>query len=1345
MDSRETSDIINKKNNDVESNDDAPEFTKDIRKKSHKEELNIPLDINYDSLNTFTANVPIESNGIYKEPSVISEEKERPSYFETAAAQFKHMNDTWHLLHAGYTQTQKPLLTPPDPNFNPKDFEENFVNIKPEYYNYLLDSQSEQDMNFRLNRIYREQKLQEDIENGSWIPYLVGGGFGMATDLTNLIPFVSWAKYANWGKTILMSMARAAPGMVAYGAVSSAAEQLDSINGNFSDFLTNAIVATTFGTVLFGLGGVASLSADKLALWDLKKFAKEGLDGINWKLKVDKNNKVTGMEAFDETGTLSADKVKIAQDMADSTFSKTGVFKVPYLNTALINFLGNRYFGSPIISMLNSTYKVVRYVADLSYDHGLWTEGMDKGKPNPDKFFTLMKETFSEIRAQRAQINAMYLERNGFDISSPTVQGVIKSGLYAREKISALVGQKGNATIPLETFYNEIETVLHSEVSSQHAPVNDAAALLRKSMDKYYREWRTAYNLPDDWLPPITAKGYLMRVYDTNFLNNNEGKWIKVISDELKNQDNLIIQYMEPIKQLESQIADHIEQHAILTKKPNVSDAEIKISSDELEALRIKKSAEEEKLQNEIRSNSNLHLLSDDWHALSADEAAELKLLLRPRDVAQTKVDELKQVISQLQTNVGKAKSASLKGKTAQTAQKHQAAQETSEAVLKKAKEDLIEAQLELSKEEQILQGMAARGQIDRKFYTVNPKSNIVKFKEPGERLKFRKTYHEQEGYIADEEAAHKFREEHAKAYYDTITNQTAEDTINQIMGKFTGNTAENHTKERTLNIPDKVLYDNKFLTKDLMAKVANYQSWLARRTHLKNVYRNATLEGGFENLIKVADEEFQAKRTILNDQKSNIENDLLNANLTENEKKKLEKKLEKANKELTKETKRFNRAKFQLNFMYEKMMGISRLSKGAKQFESAAKSAAVASNLGFLFYTFITDLSANGLKHGILPFLHSALYPMIESMGGILKTANSESFRNGCAALNLALQHVSAATTERNIGLETNPTLNLGKIPAALEWLAHVGSNFSLANAGENMLQRFTSNIAQSEIIRISHAILKGTESKRDIRWYLRYGLDPKEDAEKIVKAFKADGGGKTFLGSYQSNFWHWQDMPTANKVSKATFRATHDTVINAHSFDTPFWTDSNGAMGVMGPIFKGFNGWAFASLNRYVVPMMQKPDATQFIGVIGMLAAGALVSPTRRMAVGEDPYPPGMTQEQWMYEVLSDSAFFSYFMTVLNDANVLTQGGLLGDLKNDKYRDRTRAGLLGPTIGNANSMANFFTALASGQMNQSDALKMARMIPLVNSSWTWWMSKKLIESFDLPKNRYVAERQKG
>ena len=1307
-------------------------------------EMNVP----FSPIDHTIAQVPINpALAAFGYPSVEAPKKEI-GYIEGSLANWEDKNETWRLAHGGWDRAEDYLDSYKDPNFNPLQFTDKFINIKTEYQPYLLASENEEQMNFRLKRIQHEQWLDDTVKNGSWMQWLTGGALAIPTDLISYIPVIGAVKYASMGKTATMAIARAIPGGAAFGTLGSLGKQTDLINGNMKDFLNDAVIRSVFATALFSVAGPAGLALDKLDLWKLQSYVGDAIKGVGYKLKLSEKGEVQGLHAYDMTpdGSVGADKVQLAQDKADSAFYKNGLFKIPYLGTATEKLMSNPLFGSTALSMLLSPYSTVRTVLDLAVDHGMITKGLAEGKEKAVPFFTQIQKTVAHIRQEQNIFNALHMERNGVNSTNYVAQNIRRAGMAARQKslemIDAEIGDRAY-TSP-EQFMEEIQQVMHSGEPHSEGAVNEAARMFKTSMDSYYKDFRIAFNLPEDWLPPITSAQYLMRVYDTNFLQKNlsgENGWISVISNELRNQDNSIIQNMQPIWDLEHEITAQKNAHDLLLKRSGITDNEIKISSDELEDTISRKKVLEERLQNEIRSNPNLHLLADNWHDLSADEAESLKLFLRPKDNAQKKVDEIKEIISHLQTNIGKSKAASLKGKTSATGQKHQAAKEVSEEVLIKAKQDLAEAKKELDIETKILYEMAHRGEINRRFFNIDPKTNKVTYKDPSERLKFRDVYHSvraggEHRYVSEEEA-HGLREVHAKAYYDSIMNQTAEDTINQVMSRYTGNGAENHIKSRSINIPDQVLYDNNFMTKDLLSKVANYKMWLARRTHLKNTYKNVTIEGGFEPILGELQEQFDKVLVSLSEDKSKIQEKLSNKDLSAKEKNKLEEGLKQADYKINQNQKDFNRGKEQVQFAYEKMMAISKLSQKGKVITATIKAINVAANLGFLPVAMITDLAGNTLKQGVVPFIQAGVYPTIQSLFGLLKTHDSQSFRECFGALNLGLHHIGNTTASRQMDLATNPYLNLGRIPEFANKVAHFSSNINLTTTIDNYLQQVTSSVAQSNVIRHMTAFAEKRLTPADRMWLNKYGLNPEKDSEKILKAFKKDGGGTNRLGGYQSNFWHWEDTETANKVSDAVFRSTHDTIISANSLDAPIWLDENGLLGMMAPIIRGFKGWAFASLNRYLIPTLQQPDAQKLIGFALMTASAALVSPSRRMARGQSPYREGQTTAQIIAEILMDSSQFAWLSESLNDANLISNGALLRDLKNDKYFDRTMIGIMGPTFSNGNKLKNFVEAMATGNMNEKDTMGMASMIPIINSLYGYNASQHIIQSFGMPKYR--------
>lgn len=1266
---------------------------------------------------------------------------ETPGYFEGSLAYLKDSHTTYQIAHGAWAAGEDYMEGYKDPNFNPLQHLDKFLNVRLEYQPYLLAAENERQMNFRLERIQREQSIDDSVKNGTWMQWLTGKGLSLI-DPINLIPIIGEMKYSSVGKTALNTVIRNAPGGIAYGLSVAAGKNLEKINGNMQDFMVDSFVNSIFATALFAGPAVGAIVADKLALWEMKSVVADRINGIGYKLKVGEEGKVEGFQAYDMTGNeaMNAMKVKLAQDKADTVFAKSGFFKIPYVGTATEKLMSNPAFGSLALSMLTSPFQTASLVIDRAYEHGIITKSLEKGEAQPIKFFTLLKQSLQEIRQEQNIFNALLMQRNGIDSKNYIAQNLRRGGLYARQKTLEMIqGELGDKVyISPEEFMQEIEQVMHSGESAENGAINEAAAMFKKSMDNYYRDFRLAHGLSEDWMPPRTANQYLMRVYDTSYMNGKFDVWQDVISNELKRQDDLILKHTAPIRDVEAKIENNIAKQEEYIADVNTPDAKKEFVARELMALKAQKKALEEDLQNQIRENPDLAILADDWNGFSAKEAEELKALTKRRDIAAKEIEIQKKKIAAVKEQAKKREQAALKNRTTKGAQANKRKSEIGLESIKKEEEHLAKLELELEEEEKKLQEMAYAGKINKRFIYKKADEANWHFRNPDERIKFRKTYHEEPGGIRlSESEAHDARIEHAKAYYDTIMNQTAEDTINQVMAKFTGNAAENHIKERTMMIPDQVLYDNKFMSKDLLAKVANYKVWLARRTHLKTAYSQASLEGGFKPIAKMLHDEFDAKREALYSAKAKVEEMLAQKDLPADKKKAIEKDLAKVEKAIKKNSAAFKKAKNQITHVYEKMMGMSKLGSTAKSVVSGVRSFNAFASLGFLPATMITDLTGNGLKQGLVPFIQSGLYPYIQSLGGLLATHDSASLRGTAGALNLALHHIGNSSAARQLDLATNPYLNLGKIPEALDKISHFASNISFTTSIDNQLQRITSAVAQSNVIMHMMAWEKGTLTKADRMWLNRYGLDPEKDGPAILKAFRQDGGGTNKLGGYMSNFWHWKDLESANKVSNAVFRSTEDTIISANALDSPMWLDENQLLNVMGPIIKGFKGWAFASLNRYLIPTMQAPDAQKLMGFALMTASAALVSPSRRMAKGESPYREGQTATQIAAEILMDSPQFAWLSEGLNDLNLISGNYLLGELRNDKNYNRTLVGILGPTGSNLNKLHGFVTALATGNMNQYDADRMASMIPVANSLYGFKASQFLIENSGLPKRR--------
>jgi len=1354
----------------------------------HVPNSNIPFDLNY----TFSPNAPttMSSDNGYGTSSVEKGMQDTsPGFLKTVAAEAYEFNSTAEGLHGGYTGMEHPgqpttlhqaIFDQPDtysdiaPNgWTPNSQPEMFYDIKPEYNSYLMDSKGPKDLEYRRDRVQSEQEHDNTLANGSTFARIIGGLAGAITDPVSYIPIAGWVKYAKFAPTMLKSAARALPGVTTAGILQAGGREIDKVNANLQDFVIDSAVNSISGLAIFGGLGVGALALDKMELWSLKDISKSYIKGIDFKHVMDEKGEITGIKAFDNTGSLSAAEVSYAQELANSSFEKSGFFKIPYLGDAVLSIKSYPGIGSPLLNMLNSSYQTVRGFIDRAADHSIVTKGQAEGDVKPKSFEFFMKREFADLRSISAQMNALHMKRMGIDIKNRPISDVTQIGLGLYNKSLKVLGKDMDKTgyISRDDFHDEVQQVLTSETPSEHAAVNDAASMIRGKIDTTYKNYLKAYNLPEDIFPPKTAAGYLMRVYNTDYLNVNKDKWVSTISDWLKESDATINDRMQPINELQQQIKDFKSSHDLAFKELGKRQLQLhpsrEITYPEEEGISIRdfvepinKSREthlipysdiyetyngmnqklkylKDTLQNELRSNPELAIHVDNLHALSADESKELTDLLKPKVTLKKQIEKQKSIISDLKNKRSQDLSVAKKSKTVESAKPKAEKHAVSDEKVTNAEDDLHELNIKLQDMEYDLYDKVRNGEINpRLFYP-----STHQFKDVNDRLKFRDTYG------SDIE-----RQNHAKAYYDSIMHLKPEDIVNDVMGRVTGNSSENHLKRRTLLVPDELLYNNNFMTKDLMAKLANYTLYLSRRTHLKNVYQDITHDGGIEPLVEKLGQEYQTKRLPFDNRKSSISDELKKMDIEirskdvsesrkvriESDKEVLRKEQKELDKKLKDEAKRFDAAKLQMSKSYEKMMGYSNRSRGENLARSVIMSMTAMTNLHFLPATQIADIGAIGLQHGVWPFVRDAVYPALQSLGGILKTKDSEALRKSAPSVHLALQDVLGGVTDKNWSMEAQPYLNLGRVVGGIEKLAQFSANTDLTTFIDNMLQRLTGATVQSEFMRILHDSVKGTMSKKDSEYLRKYGIDPKKWDKRMVSAYEDAGGFKTKLGGYQSRFWSWQDMEASNEFSDAVFRGIQNTIINRGMFDSPFWADN-----FLGMLFHTFTGWGYASVNRYLVPMLQRPDAQQILGVLFSLGTGSLVSPMRRAARGEDAVPDNMSDGQRFWESINDSDVGSAIATTLDWANLISGDRLLGDLKNDKYRNRMRSGALGPVFSTANRMTSILDALASGEFNQKDASQMARMLPITGTMWGYYMSQMMIDKLGLPPNRSAAQAQ--
>ena len=1286
---------------------DEPELDQDVkdfmgvydsrRKVNTNDSVNLPFDITFDK-----NAVPIFDGSVgYSKINT----KEAPGALATAVGEFRDVSEfSTASRFLDDVKYKNPFYETAPEGWSVKDEIERVTGLDPKYFGPMMKAKGPQEFSMLYGKALDRQADDNDWKDGSTFMKLVGGFAASVTNPSSLFPIARAAKYISMSEGLLMNVARMTPGIAASSIAHNAWQNSLKQGGNMEDFIVDTAVDTIAGLAFMGGGAGLSEAINATHLWNVRGTMKMLYDGIETKAVINKEGEVVGHLAVPLPGeAMSAQKVSHAQKFLDSEMAKQGLFKVPYLS----GLLGKGASAiNPIVRGLTSEWETLRGWTNSVYSHSLVTQGIEKGEEAPIKF----EEIMSTLRGENQQINyqysGFYLERIGIEQGNQGVNFVQK--MLAKSK---------DQYVTEEAFGAEVQGVMTSGTPSQHAPVNAAAAMVREELDKMYSEYRFLHDKEENWLPSKTAFSYLSRVYNRDFLLNNQGLWEQTVFNEIKRREAIIDTHMQPIEAKRQEIKDAKIAHDALIK----SNPEDSVLADSVRAL-SKKQRELKRLkdnvQNMLRDTPDMRIHIEDANAVSAREANMIKKIMKPikkmEEDHSAKKAELEAINKEVFTNENRKYTA---------LQAEKALERDAKVKELKIEQDRLKSEIREIKEKiadahDNIQVMAQEGKLNRNIYNRIPGSNEIKLKDPKIRLKFVDKFESDHAII-----------ESAGATRNTILNQTNEETLNQVMNNLNMVKGENPVKNRTLMIPDEALYNAGFLNRNIAHNVSNYRVALGRMNSMKKVFGNLSDEGGIKPLTDKLTLEYQTK--VAKNQAVQYNKDGTVKSISPKEKRDMDR-------ETRRLQKSFDSAKEDMANGLNRMMGRNRLSKGQRAFSNISRTFAAMTKLGFLPLTMQTDMAAIMFKHGFWPSIRDGLLPVIKTLNGYAKTKAGESMREDAAHAHLANNHLMSGYNEREWNSMTEQHVPiLGKLQNGLETAAHVTTNFNLTSYFENFLQRWTASVVQSKIMKFMLDHEAGNLSKANRKTLLLYGINPDEWGPKFLKGWRKAGEDGNGFGGYQSNYWRWDDATAVNRMSQSIQNAVKDTIIRRGMGDAPFFTDNN----LLGMMYGTFKGWTMASGTRYLMPLMQQPDPQKIMGTVLMLGAGAMQEPLYRFAKGETEMEPN-NENKWIFQSITNSGVFSLPAEFVQEANIIAQGRLFPGITNERFKNRSLSGVLfGPQGGIADDLSKIMTMAISGNYNENDVKKMARMTPVVSSIYLRGLTNKWIESMGMPKTYNEAK----
>lgn len=1170
-----------------------------------------------------------------------------PTFGETFLHEAGEVSDLGAIYRSSQNQDNtNPLNDPVPTGWTPESELANLEGLDPEFKSHVLAASSPQDS---IRRHYQALSMQETkryYQNGSMTEKVLGGVFGVAAlSPSTYLALGFGAKSIRLSDPVLETIAKGLPGVAMSSAVHNAVVQGNETKGSIENWMADTYRDTIFGTVFLGaLSGLGhGFTATKM--WNARMARTIMNNNIELKPMLAEDGSIERIIASPQ-GNVGAAEVDFAQKFADSSMAQTGLFGVPIIGKLIGKGAGT---FSPIVRMMNSRYTVTNAFVDRIASHGIFTKGNAKGIASPEKFDDLLGGLGGDNRIMIDKLVGMHRERNGID-PRKRMAGAIQ------EQKMRIMGDENYASP--EQFMDEITGVTITGNPSEHGIVNEAAQYLQDLRDQSYKELRAEYNYPEEWLKPRTSENYMNRVYDIPYMKVHQTEFTNTLVDEMVKDDAIINSHMKPIRDIREQI------------KLAQSDYDKAI-------LKAKLKTAKESLQNRLRVDDKLDRLVHDVRALSADEANELKTILKPLNLLKKEMEKVK-----------------------------------SDKEKYKIAKDKYDTEF-LS-----LKDKALTGKISRKFFE-NPEMGEFKFKNPSNRLKFRETH----------ESLYHMRTR-AEATYHTIMNQTAEDTIQDVMGVLMGHQAERPLMERTNLIRDEPLYQGGFLSKKLGVNTANYRIALGRLTFAKRVFKDLSVDGGIEPVIENLRKQFlNVKAAYVNKlDKLRAISKPTKANL---------KAIKEAESEIIQAQKDFETDKQDINLSYNKMMGRASGTRKQREFTAAVRAFGVSTKLGNVPLTMVVDTAAIPMKHGLWPSIRDGLMPALANIKNLMDKGKGQRYISEAPHWHMGLNDTITGHVDRNWGGSAQPYEPMSnRLVNGAEKMAHISQNIAGTNQAENFLQEIVGRKVQSSLIQNMMDFKAGKLSKRDKEKLLIWGIQPEKWADRFLAGFKETGSDGNGFGGHKSWFWKWSDKEAANKFAHTVMVATKDTILRKGMLDAPFLLDDP----LLGTLFM-FKGWTFASLNRYLVPVMQRPDSEKLIGTMLMLSMGALVDPLRKIARGENPISD---DDNMFWNAFSNGGVTSFPAGILEYANAFAGGHLLGNLRNDKNKNRTIVGTLaGPIGGQIEDLSHILRMAGSGNYNQNDMNKVARNLPLI-SGWQFWeLRKKMVESLGLPQNYNEAKNQ--
>jgi hypothetical protein len=101
---------------------------------------------------------------------------------------------------------------------------------------------------------------------------------------------------------------------------------------------------------------------------------------------------------------------------------------------------------------------------------------------------------------------------------------------------------------------------------------------------------------------------------------------------------------------------------------------------------------------------------------------------------------------------------------------------------------------------------------------------------------------------------------------------------------------------------------------------------------------------------------------------------------------------------------------------------------------------------------------------------------------------------------------------------------------------------------------------------------------------------------------------------------------------------------------------------------------------------------------------------------------------------------------MSLVENANIMSNGAVLRGLVNDRWKGRSFASSLGgPVVGVGEDITHILGMFLTGRLNENDLKKASRLLPAMQPWYLKGYQNKMVESLGLPKTMSEAANNSG